>query len=254
VVHIIGVCRRVRVQNQEIMEIYLDDGVSARWQSPGVLVNLFSGNEELATADQVRLVVLHLCEPSPLDFEVTFERLAPALVRKGIPAVVAMQYPLSGNAAGRFIKKLYEGLAEGRSIEEAVQAARSDLFVKFEEDRLFGSPVLYMQSVDSQLLPLPTGSPAGADAGPSSVSAAQAPPRSTLDWLLQQLTAMDEPPAPRNEAAQILQELGDWPPLLSEVERRLARQVRDYAYRPDLAGVFSALVKVVQQEMSQRDD
>jgi hypothetical protein len=254
VVHVVGVCRRSRdYNNRGAMEIYLDDGETQRWQSPEVLVNLFRGNNELAPPDRVRLVVLHLCEPSPLDFEVTFERLAPALIRQGIPAVVAMQYPLSGNAAGRFVKKLYEGLAQRQSIEEAVQGARSDLFVRFEEDRLFGSPLLYMQSVDSQLLPLQTGSPAGADAGPSSVSTTQAPPRSTLDWLLLQLGTVNEPAGPRGEVERIVRSLGDWPPQLSEVERRLARQAREYAYRPDLARVFLALVKAVHNQMDERD-
>ena len=254
VVHIVGVCHRVRGQDDnDAMQIYLDDGITPRWQSPQVLVDLFRDNDKLPQADRVRLVVLHLCEPSPLDFEVTFERLAPALIRKGIPAVVAMQYPLSGHAAGRFVKKLYEGLAEGQSIEEAVQGARSDLFVKFEEDRLFGSPLLYMQSLDSQLLPLQSGTAAGADAGPSSVSTAQAPPRSTLDWLLQLLGGLSVPPDSRAEAERIIRDLSPWPPQLSELERRLSRQARGYAYRADLAKVFLALMKAIKEDVEGRD-
>jgi hypothetical protein len=249
VVHIIGVCRQTREQNQDVMQIYLDDGDGPRWRSPQVLVNLFSSNEDLPTCDQIRLVVLHLCEPSPLDFEVTFERLAPLLVRKGIPAVLAMQYPLSGKAAGRFVRKLYESLAEALSIEEAVQLARSDLYATFDRDRLFGSPVLYMQSVDSELLRMPSGSPAGADAGPSSVSTVQPPPRSTLDWLVQQLADLKAPVELRREAEQILLDSGEWPRQLSKAEPRLARQVRDYAYRPDLAQVFTALVRVTREQM-----
>ena len=255
VVHIIGVCRRLHDQTQDTMQIYLDDGAGPQWRNAQVLVNLFSGNEELSEEEQVRLVVLHLCEPSPLDFEVTFERLAPALIRRGIPAVLAMQYPLSGQAAGRFVKKLYESLARARSIEEAVQRARSDLFVQYDEDRLFGSPVLYMQTVDSQLLKLPTGSPAGADAGPSSVSAAKPPPSSMLDWLLDRLDELKEEPADkRAEAARIMRAAGDWPPGLSDAERLLTRQVREYSYRRDLTNVFSGLVKVVRNQMSGRDD
>jgi len=253
IVHIVGVCRRARDRTQE-MEIYLDDGAGPDWQSAQILVNLFSGNDFLPDEDQVRLVVLHLCEPSPLDFEVTFERLAPELIRRGVPAVLAMQYPVSGQAAGRFVKRLYESLAGAGSIEEAVQRARTDLFTRFDRDRLFGSPVLYMQTVDSQLLKLPTGSPAGADAGPSSVSATKRPPSSTLDWMLQQLAELDEPATLRQEAEHILRRPADWPERLSEVERRLSRQVRDYAYRPDLARTFSSLVKAVQDLMGEHDD
>lgn len=253
VVHIIGVCRQIRDQDEDFLQIYLDDGETVDWRSTHVLVNLFNANEELPLSDQVRLVVLHLCEPSPLDFEVTFERLAPPLVRKGIPAVLAMQYPVSGRAAGRFVQKLYEALGEGKTIEQAVQRARSDLYAKFEEDRLFGSPVLYMQSVESRLLPS-SGSPAGADAGPTSVSATQAPPRSSLEFLLQQLDTIQAPPELRAEVEKLLRELGDWPPQLPEVERLVARQARDYAYRRDLVQVFLALGKAIQQQMSRRDD
>ena len=151
-------------------------------------------------------------------------------MRKGIPAVLAMQYPLSGKAAGRFVRKLYESLAEALSIEEAVQLARSDLYATFDRDRLFGSPVLYMQSVDSELLRMPSGSPAGADAGPSSVSTVQPPPRSTLDWLVQQLAGIKAPAELRSEAEQILRDSGDWPPLSKA--GRASRQVRGFIYRP----------------------
>ena len=253
VVHIVGVCRRRRNRDGgDAMQIYLDDGVEARWRSPQVLVNLFRDNEKLVPADRVRLVVLHLCEPSPLDFEVTFERLAPDLIGCGIPTVLAMQYPLSGNAAGRFVKMLYQELAGTKTIEEAVQDARSDLFTQVEDDLGFGSPLLYMQSIDSQLL-IRQGTAAGADAGPSSVSTTQAPPRSTLEWLLQQLDGVKEPVQARGDVGQILRKLDPWPPQLPDVERRLSRQARAYAYRADLARVFLALVKLVQAQLEVRD-
>jgi hypothetical protein len=253
VVHVIGVCKRNRSQDQEGMQIYLDDGGGPRWRSGNVLVNLFNQNRELAPEDRVRLVVLHLCEPSPLDFEATFERLAPALVRQGIPAVIAMQYPLSKEAEGRFVRKLYEGLAERQSIEEAVQGARNDLFTTFEEDRLFGSPVLYMQSVDSQLLAPAAGGEAGANAGPSNFLAPPAPTLSTLDLLLQKLGSLGESQQLRDEAEEILRESPDWPPRLSKVKRRVSGLMRDYTYRPEIAEIFSALVTAIEEEMSRRD-
>src|SRR5215831_436815 len=255
VVHVIGVCKRNRSQGQEGMQIYLDDGDGdgPRWRSGEVLVSLFSQNWELAPEDRVRLVVLHLCEPSPLDFEATFERLAPALVREGIPAVIAMQYPLSKEAEGRFVTKLYEGLAERQSIEETVQGARNDLFTTFEEDRLFGSPVLYMQSVDSQLLAPAAGGEAGANVGPSNFLDPPAPTLSTLDLLLQKLGSLGKSQQLRDEAEEILREPPDWPPRLSQVKRRISGLMRDYTYRPELAEIFSALVKAIEEEMSRRD-
>ena len=86
------------------------------------------------------------------------------------------------------------------------------------------------------------------------VEAAQPPARSTLDRLLLRLAALDEPPEHRQEAERIMRQLGEWPPQLSQAERLLARQVRDYAYQPDLARVFQTLVKAVKDQMGGRDD
>ena len=90
-----------------------------------------------------------------------------------------------------------------QSIEEAVQGARNDLFTKFEEDRLFGSPALYMQSVDSQLL----APAAGGEAGAKAVQQLPAPPipaRSTLDLLLQNFYDLSEPQGLRDAVEAIL--------------------------------------------------
>jgi hypothetical protein len=252
IVHFIGVCRRPGPDSEEVAELYLDDGRGgARWVGPQALVNLFDNNESLPPEDQIRLVVLHLWEPSPLDFEATFVRLAPMLIWKGIPAVLAMQYPLAGDAAEMFVRKLYESLAERQSIEEAVQNARDELGLEFEGDRLFGSPVLFMHSEDTQLLPLRTGTPAGADAGPGSVSAAEEPPGSKLHLLLQTLRRQDQPPEVLRSVEAILAgpELpASWPQLQSW----LARRARDNAYQPGVAAAFRALVQAVQEQTGGR--
>jgi hypothetical protein len=50
VVHIIGVCRQTREQNQDVMQIYLNDGDGPRWRSPQALVNLFSSRGSAAAS------------------------------------------------------------------------------------------------------------------------------------------------------------------------------------------------------------
>jgi hypothetical protein len=245
VVHVVGLAKRVREQGVDGVRLCLDDergGV--RWAEPRTLLALFDNNGGRAPADQIRLVILHLCEPSPLDFEVTFERLAPELIRKGIPAVLALQYPLIGTAAGRFVQSLYEGLVRWGSIEAAVQSARSDLFNRFETDRLFGAPVLYMQRVDSELFAVP---PAVTEAGPATVSAAERPARPSAEFLQNILGGIDRPAAIRAEAEDVIVNTtwaGTWP----DLHRQLARQVRTYAHRPDLAEVFQVLVAAAVEE------
>jgi hypothetical protein len=88
----------------------------------------------------------------PFDFTASFERLAPELVEAGIPAVLAMQYPMSATAARRFTSTFYGRLAAGDEIDQIVQEARWDMRSRLNDDRLIGTPVLYMQSRDGRLV------------------------------------------------------------------------------------------------------
>ena len=54
-----------------------------------------------------------------------------ALLASGcVPAVVAMQFPISDEAAKRFSAKFYGSLAEGFPVHQAVARARMELMVK----------------------------------------------------------------------------------------------------------------------------
>lgn len=54
----------------------------------------------------------------------TFESIALALIRQGIPAVVAMQGEITQEAADTFVRVLYEELRQGKSLDEAIAASR----------------------------------------------------------------------------------------------------------------------------------
>lgn len=252
IVHLIGVCHRRWDRGESRLELCVDDGAGGeRWVDTDALLRLFDDEGDRDPEDRPRLVVLHLCEASPLDFEVTFERLAPKLIRRRIPAVLAMQYPVAGEAAQRFVRHLYEKLADRKSIEEAVRDARIVLFTDFTEDRLFGSPVLYMQSVDSELLPTRTGTPAGADAGPGSVSTTGPPTSSRQDFLLRVLEDQHPPDELLEEVRRFVLAT-TWPQGWSDVERILTQKVREHANEPDLLMVFAALVRAVQGKVDER--
>jgi CHAT domain len=252
IVHIIGVCHRRWDRGEVRLELCVDDGAGReRWVDTDALLRLFDDDGSRDPEDRPRLVVLHLCEASPLDFEVTFERLAPRLIHRQIPAVLAMQYPVAGAAAQRFVRHLYEKLADRKSIEEAVRDARIMLSTAFNEDRLFGSPVLYMQSVDSELLPMRTGTPAGADAGPGSVSATGPPASSRQDFLLRVLEAQHPPPDLLTEMREFVLQTA-WPQAWSDVERILTQKVREHASELELRVLFAAMVGAVQVKRDER--
>jgi hypothetical protein len=152
VVHIIGHARHIRDGGGRMraeIELPGADG-TPQWNNPQWVVELLTRYK--AEGREPKLVILHLCEMKPFDFAASFERLAPELVEAGIPAVLAMQYPMSATAARRFTSTFYGRLAAGDEIDQIVQEARWDMRSRLNDDRLIGTPVLYMQSRDGRLV------------------------------------------------------------------------------------------------------
>ncbi|MFC4857372.1 CHAT domain-containing protein [Actinophytocola glycyrrhizae] len=101
---------------------------------------------EVATAPNVRLVVLNLCAGAR-HAAAEHLRLAVAdeLVARGIPAVVAMQADVSDGAASRFTPTLFAELAANRSLDEAMAIARHDMVNTRDETTLeWATPVLVL--------------------------------------------------------------------------------------------------------------
>jgi CHASE2 domain-containing sensor protein len=99
--------------------------------------------------DEVKLVVLNACQGATVSALRPFAGLAPGLVRAGVPAVVAMQYPVRDDEALVFAEVFYRALFRGPSrgrVEVAVGEARKALRQDFPDSRGWGAPVLYMRS------------------------------------------------------------------------------------------------------------
>ena len=87
--------------------------------------------------------------------------MAPRLVRRGIPAVIAMQYSIEDSAALLFTDKFYRSLALAKPVDEAVQETRNLIFIQGGRDkRDFATPVLYMRVKDGIILNLAGKDPA----------------------------------------------------------------------------------------------
>ena len=102
---------------------------------------------------QPRLIFLDACEKAASGSYEGFRGIALQLVYSKVPAVVAMQYPITNLAAGKFAKKFYECLGEGKPVDIAVQESRNELkgYLQDSQDELFssrdfGSPVAFLQS------------------------------------------------------------------------------------------------------------
>jgi hypothetical protein len=126
--------------------LYLDaeDGQPAP-VTEAVLTNLLGDQTSL------RLAVLNSCEGARTTLTDPFAGIATSLVALGVPAVVAMQFTISDEAAVVFAEELFTSLI-GRQypIDAAVSEARKAVFTEVNEIE-WATPVLFLRAADGQL-------------------------------------------------------------------------------------------------------
>lgn len=108
----------------------------------------------LAVHRTLRLVVLNACEGAASSSQDVFSSTASILVRRGIPAVLAMQYAITDRAAVEFARGFYEALADGLPVDAAVSDARQAVCLAVPNTVEWGTPVLYMRAPDGLLFNL----------------------------------------------------------------------------------------------------
>lgn len=105
----------------------------------------------------LRLAVLNACDTasdgSPGESD-PYAGVAAALVKAGLPAVVAMRSGISDSAALGFSETLYQNLARRESIESAVARARVRLAQDRPSSLEWATPALFLQSLDGDLFDL----------------------------------------------------------------------------------------------------
>jgi tetratricopeptide (TPR) repeat protein len=107
----------------------------------------------LLLADQrtLRLAVLNACEGARGSEQNVFSSTAAALVQRGLPAVLAMQYAISDQAAIEFTTSFYEALAANLPIDAAVSEARKAIHLAAADSMEWATPVLFMRAPDGFL-------------------------------------------------------------------------------------------------------
>jgi CHAT domain/Tetratricopeptide repeat len=98
----------------------------------------------------LRLVVLNACEGARSARDDPFGGVAQALVRQGIPAVIAMQFEISDPAALVFSQSFYQAIADGLPLDVAMVEARRAMFAEGHEVE-WATPVLYLRSPDGRV-------------------------------------------------------------------------------------------------------
>jgi hypothetical protein len=142
----------------------------------------------------VKLAVLNACSTGQVDEAAAFRGLAPQLVRAGVPAVAAMQYPLTDAAALTFAREFYHQLCTGDNagqVDVAIAHARNMLAVMHPNACSFSAPVLYTHASDGVIYSLPHAPAAAALDAPGEnaklamfMSSLQSSLAFTDDWAL----------------------------------------------------------------------
>lgn len=129
-----------------------------------ILMNRISRKSSRVTATQLanllggrrfRLAVLSACETSAGNFAADFAVLAETLVQRGLPAVVANQFPLPDKSAAIFVEGLYSELLRSGDIDRATSEGRIKLAVLLADGTNavleWGIPTIYRRLGASQL-------------------------------------------------------------------------------------------------------
>lgn len=149
---------------QDGMIALADEAGRTRRMSAGQLGALLGDHHPM------RLALLNSCEGARGGSADIFSSTAATIVRRGTPAVVAMQYEITDAAAIQFSRSFYAAIADGLPVDAAVSAARMGIWLAEPKSLEWGTPVLYMRARDGTLFKVESDAAADAD-----VAAAPAP-------------------------------------------------------------------------------
>jgi CHAT domain len=114
----------------------------------------------LADKPSLRVAVLNACRGARSTAHDPFVGVAQGLINAGLPAVIAMQFAITDNAAIIFSDEFYGAFANSYVIEAALAEARKALFSKPQYNLTeWGTPVLFMRSSDGHIINPPIPSP-----------------------------------------------------------------------------------------------
>ncbi len=153
--------------SQSGLLVFEDENGYARRMNAQVLGTLLHDHESL------RLAVLNACEGARTGKADPFTGAAQFLLRRGLPAVIAMQFEITDQAAIIFSHEFYTALADGYPVDAALSEARKAIFAQ-GNDIEWGTPVLLLRG-DGRLFDLSLLPPAAAPARPLVPPLAEAP-------------------------------------------------------------------------------
>ncbi|MDQ5825857.1 MAG: CHAT domain-containing protein [Chloroflexota bacterium] len=98
----------------------------------------------------LRLAILNACEGGRADRKDPFAGTAQSLLQQGIPAVIAMQFEITDDAAIAFAHEFYEAVSDNYPVDAALTEARKSLFGQ-GRGLEWGTPVLYLRAPNGRI-------------------------------------------------------------------------------------------------------
>ncbi|WP_026371088.1 CHAT domain-containing protein [Kallotenue papyrolyticum] len=156
----------------------------------------------------LRLALLNACEGATGSERDLLSSTAATLVRRGVPAVLAMQNEISDDAAIELAHTFYEALADGLPVDAAVAEARKAICLAVPHSLEWSTPVLYLRAPDGRIFEVESPAKTSPPAAHHSPDAGQPPPPLAARQMLQPAAplqhvtaaparAIPEPPEPR---------------------------------------------------------
>jgi hypothetical protein len=105
----------------------------------------------LGDHESLRLAVLNSCEGARSSTADIFSSTAGVLVERGTPAVVAMQYEITDDAAIELSRSFYTAIAHGLPVDAALTEARKSVALALPGTVEWGVPVLHLRADDGHI-------------------------------------------------------------------------------------------------------
>lgn len=99
--------------------------------------------------DPLRLVVLNACQTARADDADPYSGMAQGLIQQEAAAVVAMQFPISDDAAIVFTREFYGAVADGEPLDQAMASTRKALLADHAAE--WATPVLFLRAADGRV-------------------------------------------------------------------------------------------------------
>ena len=105
----------------------------------------------------LRLAILNACDGARTSRSDPFAGVGQSLLQQGIPAVIAMQFEISDEAAITMSQEFYSALADGYPVDAALSEVRKGIFAQNNETE-WATPVLYLRAPDGRIFDIATDS------------------------------------------------------------------------------------------------